>query len=219
MDDSGRRCSGRVRGGALAQAARMSACRPGRVLSALLAAAALALPASAAQDRSQPASTRLAAPGPMHERLKPLVGTWKVEMRVFPAPGATPIVSKDLRATRTLILGGRYLQEELTGTFGGAPSSRLAILGYNNLDDRFELTTFDTFEPGQMVYLGREAPNAGRFSLEGESTEAGFGPEPSGRKRDLRFEFEIAPDRSVERIYVKYPGQPEHLFVEQIFTR
>lgn len=190
------------------------------VLASVLLLSVAPAASHAAESASQlPASTRLAAPGPMHERLKPLVGTWKVEMRVYPAPGAPAIVSKDLKATRTLILGGRYLQEELTGTFGGSPSSRLAILGYNNLDERFELTTFDTFEPGQMVYLGRDAPEGARFSLEGESTEAGFGPEPSGRKRDLRFEFEVAADRSVERIYVKYPGKPEHLFVEQIFTR
>lgn len=190
------------------------------LLASVLLFAVVPAASLAADPASQvPASTRLAAPGPMHERLKPLVGTWKVEMRVYPAPGAPAIVSRDLEATRTLILGGRYLQEDLTGTFADSPSSRLAILGYNNLDERFELTTFDTFEPGQMVYLGRDAPEGARFSLEGESTEAGFGPEPSGRKRDLRFEFEVAPDRSVERIYVKYPGKAEHLFVEQIFTR
>lgn len=166
-----------------------------------------------------PASTRLALPGEKHAWLAPLVGEWRVEMRVYPGPGADPIVSQDLTATRELILGGRYLQETLSGTFGGNPSNRLAILGYNNLDQRFELTTFDTFEPGQMVYVGRDEPTAQRFSVEGESTEAGFGPTPTGRRRDLRFEFEIAPERSVERIFVRYPGEEEFLFVEQIFTR
>jgi hypothetical protein len=166
-----------------------------------------------------PASTRLALPGERHTWMAPLVGDWKIEMRVYPGPGAQPIVADTLTARRELILGGRYLREELTGTFGGAPSSRLAILGYNNLDGRFELTTFDTFEPGQMVYLGDDEPTAERFSMEGESTEAGLGATPTGRKRDLRFEFEIAPERSVERIYVRYPGEAEFLFVEQIFTR
>jgi hypothetical protein len=188
------------------------------LLSALLLSAGGPLAHAQAGATALPASTRLAMPGEKHGWLTPLVGDWKVEMRVFPTPGAPPITSTDLRATRSWMLGGRYLQETLTGTFAGAPSSRIAMLGYNNLDERFELTTFDTFEPGQMVYVGEGEPTAGRFSMTGESTEAGMGAEPTGRKRDLRFEFEIAPTRSVERIYVKYPGQPEFLFVEQIFT-
>lgn len=181
--------------------------------------AALTSPVAAQDASGMPASTRLAMPAERHGWMAPLVGEWKVEMRVYPGPGAQPISASSLTARREMILGGRYLREELTGTFGGAASSRVAILGYNNLDGRFELTTFDTFEPGQMVYLGRDEPTAGLFSMEGESTEAGMGPTPSGRKRDLRFEFEIAPDRSVERIYVRYPGEAEFLFVEQIFTR
>jgi hypothetical protein len=46
-----------------------------------------------------------------------------------------------------------------------------------------------------------------------------MGPEPTGRKRDLRFEFEVVgPDENVERIFVTYPGEEEYLFVEQTFT-
>lgn len=190
-----------------------------RIIAFAAATLLFAAPAFAQSEADLPASTRLALPGERHAWMTPLVGEWKVEMRVYPGPGAEPIVGDDLTATRELILGGRYLREELTGTFAGSPSSRTAVLGYNNLDGRFEMTTFDTFEPGQMVYVGRDEPTPGRFSLEGESTEAGLGPTPTGRKRDLRFEFEIAPDRSVERIYVRYPGEPEFLFVEQIFTR
>lgn len=191
-------------------------------LSVVAAASLILMACLGDQARAQdglPASTRLAMPGERHTWLEPLVGEWRVEMPVYPGPGADPIVSRDLTARRELILGGRYLSETLTGTFAGNASNRLAILGYNNLDQRFELTTFDTFEPGQMVYVGRDEPTASEFSVEGESTEAGFGPTPTGRRRDLRFQFEIAADRSVERIYVRYPGEEEFLFVEQIFTR
>lgn len=181
---------------------------------AVCAMTAAAQPAPA----KMPASARLALPGERHAWLNPLVGTWAVEMRVYPGPGAQPIVSRDLRATRTWILGGRYLREELVGTFAGNPSNRIMTLGYNNLDERFELVSQDTFEPGQMFYVSRGGETANRFSLEGESTEAGQGVEPTGRKRDLRFEFEITPTGSVERIFVKYPAQPEFLFVEQIFS-
>ncbi len=173
-----------------------------------------------ATNAELPASTRLAMPGPEHAWLEPLVGDWSVEMRVFPGGGAAPIVSADLRATRRWALGGRYLHEQLRGTFGGNPSARDAVLGYNRLDGRFELVTTDTFEPGQMIYFSRGDETAQRFSLHGESTEAGMGAEPTGRRRALRFEIEIR-DRNynVQRIFVRYPGRQEFLFVEQRFTR
>ena len=80
--------------------------------------------------------------------------------------------------------------------------------------------TQDTFEPGQMIYFGRGEGSETGWSMWGESTEAGFGEEPSGRKRDLRFEFEIVNHNdNVQRIFAKFPGQAEYLFVEQRFRR
>lgn len=141
-------------------------------------------------------------------------------MLVYPGPGAEPIVSNEVTATRRWTLDGRYLREELRGTVFGNPSARDGVLGYNRLEGRFEWVTVDTFEPGQMIYLGRGGATPKRFSLYGESTEAGMGAEPTGRKRDLRFEFEIvSDDYNVQRIYARFPGQEEYLFVEQRFTR
>ncbi|XVJ68393.1 MAG: DUF1579 domain-containing protein [Rhizobacter sp.] len=97
-----------------------------------------------------PASTRLALPGPQRQWLNPLVGQWAVEMRVYPAPEQVPIVSMEMSAKREWSLDGRYLREELQGTFAGYPSSRIAVLSFDNLDERWELSTMDSFESGQM---------------------------------------------------------------------
>lgn len=164
-------------------------------------------------------STRLALPGPMHERLKPLIGRWRVTMRVWPAPGAEPVTSSNFTATRQWILGGRYLQEDLSGTLGGNPSNRTMFLSYNNLERRFELVSMDSFEPGQMWYASRKTLAPGRIELYGTSVEAGSGLKPTGRLRNLRFELELTPNGSVERIYATYPGSDEFLFVEQVFNR
>jgi hypothetical protein len=191
----------------------MKRCATGLLVSALLSAGA------SAQNDAMPASARLAMPGDKHRWLEPLVGQWSVEMRVYVAPGQPPLVSKDMSASREWILGGRYLREELRGSFAGNPSHRVATLSYNNLDERFELATIDTFEPGQMWYAGQRVGSAQRIEMHGASTEAGMTAKPTGRKRDLRFEFEIGRDANVQRIYVKYPAEPEFLFVEQLFTR
>lgn len=193
---------------------------PSALLLATLTAAAVLGLSVQAQDEAGAAAGRLASPGPEHAWMQPLVGSWDVEMLVYPGPGAEPIVSDQVSATREMILDGRYLREELRGTVFGQPSARDGVLGFNRLERRFEWTTQDTFEPGQMVYLGRGEGDADGWSMWGESTEAGFGPEPTGRKRDLRFEFEIVgPDRNIQRIYASFPGQDEYLFVEQRFSR
>ena len=185
------------------------------IVAAVALCTQISLPHSAA---AQTAATRLALPGLQHQVLAPLAGTWNVEMRVWPVPGAEPVTSKTLTATREWMLGGRYLREELQGTFAGSPSHRVGLLSYNNLEERFELSTIDTFEPGQMWYASHGNGTKDRITLHGDNVEAGFGPKPTGRKRALRFEFTIAPKSSIERIFVKYPGEPEFLFVEQIFT-
>jgi Protein of unknown function (DUF1579) len=183
-------------------------------------AASLQIYPMAAQIHAEelPASVRLALPGEKHQWLAPLAGDWNVEMKVWPKPGSEPIISTTLSATRKWVLGGRYLQEELTGTFAGNASHRLAFLSYNNLEERFELATIDTFEPGQMWYASTSAGEPNRLVLTGENAEAGNGKDPTGRKRSLRFEFAIEDRASFERIYVKYPGEAEFLFVEQRFT-
>jgi hypothetical protein len=183
----------------------------------ILAARAVAAPLTLSAADDMPASARLAMPGPSHASLEPLIGDWSVEMRVHPAPGADPLVADGLTATREWILGGRYLQEHLSGDVFGVWSERLAILGYNNLEQRFELASFDSFEPGGMIYQGAARPD-GAIELLGESVEAGMGPEPTGRKRAIRFEIEMLDAGSVDRIHVRYPGGEEWLFVEQIFT-
>lgn len=184
-------------------------------LPAFALAVALLLPTTAL---AQTASDRLAAPGPEHAWMDPLVGNWDVAMRVWPGPDAEPFEIPGMTATRAYILGGRYLREVLIGG-DGAPM-REATMGFNRLDGRFELVTVDSFEPGQMVYLGRGDQTADAVSLYGESTEAGMGAEPTGRKRDLRFEFVVEDaDTNVQRIHVRYPGGTEYLFVEQRFTR
>lgn len=166
------------------------------------------------------AAGRLASPGEEHAWMEPLVGNWAVEMLVYPGPGADPIVSTDVEATREFVLDGRYIREELRGTVFGNPSARDGVLGYNRLEGRFEWVTQDTFEPGQMAYFGRGDADSSGWSMWGESTEAGFGEEPTGRKRDLRFEFEIVDaNYNVQRIFATFPGQEEYLFVEQRFTR
>jgi hypothetical protein len=169
---------------------------------------------------AESSSERLAKPGEKHAWLEPLAGNWNVEMLIYQGPGKDPIVIKDMSAVREWVLGKRYMREELRAPDADKTPTRVGTIGFNQLDGRFELVTVDVYEPGQMIYAGRGDETNAMINVYGESTEAGYGPEPTGRKRDLRFQFEIIDnDKNIQKIFVRYPGGEEFLFVEQRFTR
>lgn len=111
------------------------------------------------------------------------------------------------------------MRKELSGIVFGNKSARDGVLGYDALDGRFERVAADTFRPGQMVYPGRGDETRSGFSLYGESTEAGFSPAHRAPARLALRVRHSGADTNIQRIFAKFPGQPEFLFVEQRFTR
>lgn len=65
------------------------------------------------------------AKGAGQAAMAPLVGSWRVELSIYGTMGRNPdwppIVSKDLRATRSWIADGHYLEETIEGTVDGKP--------------------------------------------------------------------------------------------------
>lgn len=114
-----------------------------KMLSRIAAPAlALALLAglSLAQDAKNPPSTAEIAklmaeagkPGPEHGKLEPLVGSWTYTARFWMEPGKPPMETQGT-IERKWILGGRYLEEKVTGTgFDGKPGFEgVGLVGYD----------------------------------------------------------------------------------------
>src|SRR6516165_6630687 len=96
----------------------------------LVAWAAVAVLATAGFARAQPPAPK---PGPEHERLKELEGTWEanVEMPGMPASKGTMVYKMDL--------GGLWLTSNYTGDFGG---------------QAFTGRGLDTYDPASKQYIG-----------------------------------------------------------------
>jgi len=77
----------------------------------------------------------MAAPGPAHKALEPLVGDWTVEAR-FWMGGPEPTESKGT-ATKRWILGGRFLQEDFKGEFMAMPFQGLGLTGYDKMKQKY----------------------------------------------------------------------------------
>src|SRR4051794_6646144 len=96
---------------------------------ALLAAALFGVLGALTQPRSHAADEKKAAPdekavmanrekpappGAAQKKLEPMVGNWTYEAKFYMAPGAPPMEMKGETKT-TWIMGGRFLQEEVSG--------------------------------------------------------------------------------------------------------
>lgn len=148
----------------------------------MTAALALVAGAALAQDGQKPdeaammaAWQKAATPGEPHQMLASLAGTWKVNSKMWMAPGAPPMETQGT-STKTMILGGRFLQEELETEMMGMPMKGLGITGYNNTTGMWEFTWMDNM--GTMMMSGAGKKDGDTITMESNYTDPMTG-EPS----------------------------------------
>lgn len=107
--------------------------------------------AQAPAEQPPSAIARMMAPGPEYDLIRSMEGAWRVQQRVWPGAGATPITSGPYDAERRLI-GNAFLQETMTVAPGSAepPFTRTAYLAFNNANRRYEYVSLDTRYPRIM---------------------------------------------------------------------
>ncbi len=199
--------------------------RPGRrlALAAALALAALA-PATATLAQAPPPFVQRGLPGPFHAALEPLVGDWNVDKQIFIAIGTPekPATSTGVVAHRKWVGGGKHLMDLTEGKVGGEPYYRLGVMGFSNVDHRYEWVTFDALNANQMLYYSPVLKTpGGDLELKGVFTDQGLlGEAYAGRAIPMRTVVHMdGPDRHVISLYFDPPGKPEILIDRSIYTR
>ncbi len=92
-----------------------------------------------------------------HELLKQDVGTWDTAGKIWPGPGAEPIVSQG-RETYELLPGGLWLVSRLEGTVGGRPFASAGMWGYDPAEKKYVGTWVDSMTPRLMTFKGDYDP-------------------------------------------------------------
>ncbi len=92
-------------------------------------------------------------PGDMHKVLAASNGKWMEEVTMWMDPGQTPMKSKST-AEYKMILGGRYQQANITGSFNGMPFEAESIMGYDNMKKVFTCSWVDNMGTGIMNMMG-----------------------------------------------------------------
>lgn len=106
-------------------------------------------------------------PGPNHEAIAQLAGEWQCAVKYQMDP-SQPWAESQGSARAQMLYDGRYLHEEFTGDFAGAPFKGTAVLGYNNLSKQFQSVWIDNMSTQIEVATGTYDAATKTFTLAGQ---------------------------------------------------
>ena len=112
-----------------------------RRLMSLAVVTCVAVAAAVAQE-GQPA---LPQPSPEHEQMAREAGTWSADVKMWPAPGAEPMLSK--ATEKNTMLGKFWLVSEFQGDFGGMEFTGHGQFGYDPIAKKCVGTWIDSISP------------------------------------------------------------------------
>jgi hypothetical protein len=102
---------------------------------------------------------KASTPGPHHEHIARMAGTWDVAGTFWMQPGAPPNESTGIARSR-MILDGRFLQTRYESEFMGQPMQGIGIDGYDN-------------SLGKHVGIWIDTASTAIYRFEGECSEDG----------------------------------------------
>jgi len=146
-------------------------------------------------------------PGPAHKALEPLVGEWNLE-----APW-TGMVKATTR--RQWVLGGRYLQEELTGEINQKPYQGLGIMGYDNFRKKYFSTWIHTVATSFAISEGTMDAEGKVLTLLGKADDPMTGQKDKPTKCIIHI---LGPDKHTIEFYDPTRGENSKVG-ENVYTR
>jgi len=182
---------------------------------------------AAAADKASPASDpkaaekammdemmKKAAPGPNHERLKKLEGTWNLTVRGYMDPSQPPSESKGT-AVVTTIMDGRYSQEMVSGENMGMPFTGMGVTGYDNLAQKYVGSWVDNMGTGIMNSEGTYDASANVMNWTAHMIDAMTG-KPTNYRMVTRF---VDDNKHVFEMYAPGPDGKEMKMMEITYER
>ncbi len=105
------------------------------------------------QDEMMKAWMEAAAPDAHHEGLAKMAGEWTFTTRSFENPDGPATVSTGT-TVKTMILDGRFLQEDTQGESMGMPFRGMGLTGYNKTTGQYEWLWCDNMSTALMKGSG-----------------------------------------------------------------
>ena len=140
------------------------------VAAATTLCAMVTIVAQDAQEANAPSPEMMARmqPGPMHEKLESLVGSWQMDGKWRTTPDATwePF---DGIVEREWILDKRFVKETMTCDFMGQPFTGIGFIGYDNMREELTMVWIENMSTGTWLNTGQLEGNT--LTFEGENSD------------------------------------------------
>lgn len=170
-------------------------------------------PGDMSMDEMMKAYAAVSQPGPYHKWMAQLEGEWKSQVTMF-GPDGKPMGPASMgKETRKLEMGGRFLDVDFEGEFMGQKFEGAGVMGYNNIEKRFESTWYDSMSTGVMMLTGQADKEGKVVTFSGEETE------PDGTKSKIKEVLTIVSKGETRSDFYKMAGGKEMKTMEIVYTR
>ena len=109
---------------------------------------------------------KLATPGEPHQQLARLAGRWTTTSKAWMEPNK-PAMESTGACEYTVLLDGRYIQQECTGEMMGQPFTGIGVHGYDNVSKKYVTTWIDSMGTGIFFMDGTASPDGKTITLMG----------------------------------------------------
>lgn len=158
-------------------------------------------PAGMPDPKAMEAAMEAAAkPGAYHEWMKQLEGDWTAVVREMGMDGKWSESKGE--CTNKLVFGGRFMETSFKGRSQGKFFYGGGVMGYNNMDKRFESIWYDSMSTGMMTMYGTADKDGKVVTLKGEFTSP-----MDGKKMSMREMLTIvSKDKHTLELFMPMPG-------------
>lgn len=171
-------------------------------------------PMSAEDKAMMEAYAKAAIPGPHHQWLADQAGTYDVKVKSWPAPGAPP-TEESGTVKRSMILGGRVMVEDYTGTMMGQPMTGHGMHGYDNVTGKDWGTWTDTMITGVIMTEGTCDRQKNTCTMSGMMNDP-IKKTPTKIRFNSRW---TSPKTEIFEMYAPGPDGKEMKMMEMTYTK
>lgn len=167
------------------------------------------------QEQQMAAWEKNMTPGPNHQLLAPMAGTFRVAVKSRMSPDA-PWDDSTGTCENRWILGNRFLDSSFRGSFGGMPFEGRGMYGYDNASQKFVGFWTDSMTTGLMPISEGRADATGKVITMSRTM-----PDPITGLRSTQREVWTIESPTSHRMeaYVQTGDDPEYHFMTLNFTR
>ncbi len=156
-----------------------------------------------AEEKAQMGKMKaLMAPAAAHKALEAFVGKWNYASEFWQSPDGKPEETAGT-AEHTMIYGGRFLKQEVRGTWMGEPFEGMGITGFDNIRGQYQTIWIDSMATGMMSM-------SGQYDLATQTlSQSGTNSCPLTGEKDRRGRSEWKVTDADHNTYVAYLAGPD----------